>query len=99
MSSFSKKRLRRDLKESAKIYEQLQKEQMEYLAVELRKIKTTMDEVVETIESSIEGSVTEEIIKEVVGLVSVKNEVRDEFIGAIVNKLLINYNLVDAEKV
>lgn len=98
MSSFSKKGLRRDLKESAKIYEQLQKEQMEYLAVELRKIKTTMDEVVETIESSIEGPVTEEIIREVVGLVSVKNEVRDEFIGAIVNKLLTNYNLIDVEK-
>lgn len=92
MSSFSKKGLRiNKLKERKLITNQLK-----YFSIQMNVFGNSLNECVEILES-IENKKNEEIIIETVKLVALKNNLSENLIQPMINKLMFNYNLIEDE--
>ena len=92
MSSFNNKGLRKNrLKERKAITNQLK-----YFSIQMNVFSDTINECIEVLEA-IENLKTRKIITEVVHLTAIKNNLSDNLIAPMINKLMFNYNLIENE--
>lgn len=92
MSSFNNKGLRKNkLKERKLITNQLK-----YFSIQMNVFSDTINECIEVLEA-IENLKTKEIITEVVNLTAIKNNLSENLIQPMINKLMFNYNLIEDE--
>lgn len=92
MSSFNNKGLRKNkLKERKLITNQLK-----YFSIQMNVFGNSLNECVEILEA-IENKKNEEIIAETVKLVALKNNLSENLIAPMINKLMFNYNLIEDE--
>lgn len=92
MSSFNNKGLRKNkLKERKLITNQLK-----YFSIQMNVFSNSLNECIEILEA-IENKKNEEIITETVKLVALKNNLSENLIQSMINKLMFNYNLIEDE--
>ena len=92
MSSFNNKGLRKNkLKERKVITNQLK-----YFSIQMNVFSDTISECIEVLEA-IENKKNEVIISETVKLVALKNNLSENLIQPMVNKLMFNYNIIEDE--
>ena len=92
MSSFNNKGLRKNrLKERKAITNQLK-----YFSIQMNVFSDTINECIEVLEA-IENKKNEVIITETVKLVAIKNNLSENLIQPMINKLMFNYNLIEDE--
>lgn len=92
MSSFNKKGLRKNkLKERKLITNQLK-----YFSIQMNVFSNSLNECIEILEA-IENKKNEDIITETVKLVALKNNLSENLIQPMINKLMFNYNLIEDE--
>ena len=92
MSSFNKKGLRRNKLKERKIITN----QLKYFSTQMNVFSDTISECVEVLEN-IKNIKNEEIITETVKLVALKNNLSENLIQPMINKLMFNYNLIEDE--
>ena len=90
MSSFNKKGLRRNKLKERKIITN----QLKYFSTQMNVFSDTINECIEVLEA-IENLKTREIITEVVHLAAIKNNLSENLIAPMINKLMFNYNLIE----
>ena len=92
MSSFNNKGLRKNrLKERKTITNQLK-----YFSIQMNVFSDTINECIEVLEA-IENKKNEVIITETVNLMAIKNNLSENLIQPMINKLMFNYNLIEDE--
>mgnify|MGYP003407892108 FL=1 len=92
MSSFNNKGLRKNrLKERKAITNQLK-----YFSIQMNVFSDTINECIEVLEA-IENKKNEVIITETVNLMAIKNNLSENLIQPMINKLMFNYNLIEDE--
>ena len=92
MSSFNNKGLRKNKLNERKVITN----QLKYFSIQMNVFSNSINECVEILEA-IENKKNEVIISETVKLVALKNNLSENLIQPMVNKLMFNYNIIEDE--
>ena len=92
MSSFNNKGLRKNKLNERKVITN----QLKYFSIQMNVFSNSINECVEILEA-IENKKNEVIISETVKLVALKNNLSENLIAPMINKLMFNYNLIEDE--
>ena len=92
MSSFNNKGLRKNKLNERKVITN----QLKYFSIQMNVFSNSINECVEILEA-IENKKNEVIISETVKLVALKNNLSENLIQPMINKLMFNYNLIEDE--